>query len=345
MRPKRLTPETPSRGGKLPYAPGRLSINTDTIPGYAAYTGKVLNIPDAYSLEVTAPYHFVQQFDEDCGYRTKSILVIPLKSNRNAVIGVLQIINGQDENGRVIPFTSEDEKLMFHFAGTAAVALERAQLMRSIILRMIRLAEMRDPEETGAHVNRVASYAVELYEQWAHKRRLSQREVDRVRDTLRMAAMLHDVGKVAIADAILKKPGKLTAQEYEVMKTHTVKGAELFRDGDSDLDGAAGEVALNHHECWNGSGYPGVIVKTLDGIRMSGKRGEEIPFFGRIVSICDVYDALTSRRSYKDPWAESRALTVLEEGSGKQFDPELAAIFLSRIETMKHIQSRYPENE
>ncbi len=89
---------------------------------------------------------------------------------------------------------------------------------------MIRLAEMRDPEETGAHVNRVASYAVELYEQWAHKRRLSQREVDRVRDTLRMAAMLHDVGKVAIADAILKKPGKLTAQEYEVMKTHTVKG-------------------------------------------------------------------------------------------------------------------------
>jgi len=330
-------------GAKLPYSIYSLPIDTNSIAGYTAATGEILNIEDAYCIDENVCYRFRRDVDEETGYRTQSILTIPLKTLRNDVIGVLQIINARNSESRVIPFTQEDERLMKHFAGTAAVALERAQLTRNIILRTIRMAEMRDPKETGPHVNRVASYAVELYEKWASRRGLPAKDVEAVRDTLRMAAMLHDVGKVAISDTILKKPAKLTTEEYAIMKTHTVQGAELFKDSRSDLDDAAAEVALNHHEFWNGAGYPGVVVWDSNGTKVRGKSGEEIPLFGRIVAICDVYDALMSRRSYKDSWDEPKILRILEEEAGKQFDPELVEIFLSSMETIRLIRKRYPD--
>ena len=119
---------------------------------------------------------------------------------------------------------------MQHFASIAAVALERAQMTRSILLRMIRMSEMRDPKETSAHVNRVGGYAVELYEQWARDHRVSSHELEMERDSLRMAAMLHDVGKIAISDMILKKTGRFSDDEYQIMKQHTFLGARLFLD-------------------------------------------------------------------------------------------------------------------
>ena len=149
------------------------------------------------------------------------MLTIPLKAANGDVLGVLQIINAQDAENRVIPFSEKDEKMMMHFASIAAVALERAQMTRAIILRMIKMAELRDPKETGAHVNRVGGFAVELYEKWALNRNLDQNIIDKNRDVLRMAAMLHDVGKVAISDIILKKPGRFNNDEYEIMKQHT----------------------------------------------------------------------------------------------------------------------------
>ena len=119
---------------------------------------------------------------------------------------------------------------MYHFAAVAAVALERAQMTRALILRMIRMAEMRDPKETGSHVNRVAGFSVEIYEQWALRRKKKKKDIDKTRDVLRMAAMLHDVGKVATSDLILKKPARLNADEYEAMKLHTIQGARLFQN-------------------------------------------------------------------------------------------------------------------
>ena len=126
-------------------------------------------------------------------------------------------------------------------------------MTRGMILRTIRMAEMRDPKETGAHVNRVGAYAVEVYEAWARRQGAPQSEIDAKRDIFRMAAMLHDVGKVAIADAILKKPGKLDPDEFEIMKGHTVHGGRLFLDRQSEFDDAAQDVALNHHERWDGA--------------------------------------------------------------------------------------------
>jgi response regulator RpfG family c-di-GMP phosphodiesterase len=243
--------------------------------------------------------------------------------------------------------------MMMHFASIAAVALERAQMTRAIILRMIRMAELRDPKETGAHVNRVGGFAVELYEKWALKRNLAQKEIDSNRDILRMAAMLHDVGKVAISDLILKKPGRFNNDEFEVMKQHTILGAQLFLGQKSDFDEAASQVALSHHERWDGKGYPGYVDihtgqpmagHTGSNGQAQGKEREDIPLFGRIVALADVYDALSSARIYKEAWEESEVLATIEKEAGYHFDPELVEIFFSSIDVLRSIQKRYADN-
>jgi HD-GYP domain-containing protein (c-di-GMP phosphodiesterase class II) len=280
------------------------------------------------------------------------VITIPLKTARKEILGILQIINAQDANKQVIPFSKADEKMMLHFASTAAVALERAQMTRAILLRMIRMSELHDPKETGAHVNRVGGYALELYEQWARRNQIDSKEIDRARDSLRMAAMLHDVGKVAISDVILKKPGRFNDDEFEVMKQHTILGARLFLDTQSDFDEAAMQVALSHHERWDGKGYPGYVdVATgepLKDFRLAdgtarGKKGEEIPIFGRIVALADVYDALSSARVYKEAWDEADVLAIIEEEAGHQFDPELVEIFFSSLNVLRSIQERYQD--
>jgi len=342
------------RNEKLIYSTFRVPIDTKSIAGYVAATGRALNIEDVYRLEATLPYRFSKRFDESAGYKTQSVLTIPLENSSRAILGILQIINAQDAEGRITNFAHRDELMMHHFASVAAVALERAQMTRALILRMIRMAEMRDPRETGSHVNRVAGFAVEIYEQWALRHHVDRKVIDKSRDVLRMAAMLHDVGKVATSDLILKKPAKLNSDEYEDMKQHTIHGARLFMQQQSDFDEAAGVVALNHHERWDGTGYPGHIDfrtgKPIEGYTLSdgtprGKKADEIPLFGRIVALADVFDALSTKRTYKDAWEESTILEQIEKNSGTHFDPELVEVFFSRYEMLRSIQKRYSEEE
>jgi len=339
-------------GEKLVYSTFSIPVNQKSIAGYVAASGQPLNLPDVYKIDSSKPYRFAKEIDEDSHYTTRSILTIPLKNFNDDALGILQIINAQSEDRQVITFSEKDEKMMLHFASIAAVALERAQMTRAILLRMIRMAEMRDPKETGAHVNRVAGYSIEIYEHWARKNGYSDIEIDRNRDIFRMAAMLHDVGKVAISDTILKKPARFTKEEYDIIKQHTVLGARLFADRQSDFDEAAGVVALNHHERWDGKGYPGYVsVETgnplpehtnADGTAV-GKKAEEIPLFGRIVALADVFDALSSARAYKEAWSEDQVLDTLRKDSGTHFDPALVDIFFNKIETIKSIQQRYQE--
>ena len=339
-----------ARNEKLIYSTFTLPINKLSMAGYVATTGQPLNITDVYRIEPTLPYKFSRAFDEASRYKTQSALTLPLKSGNGNILGILQIINAQDESRKVIPFSDNDERTMMHFASIAAVALERAQMTRAIILRMIRMAELRDPKETGDHVNRVGGFAVELYEKWALKRNIDQQEIDRNRDLLRMAAMLHDVGKVAISDLILKKPGRFSSDEFEIMKQHTILGAQLFLGKQSDFDDAAAQVAFTHHERYDGKGYPGHVDlesgKPLPGFeyhkgRARGKKGDEIPLFGRIVALADVFDALSTARIYKEAWDESQVLDTIEKEAGYHFDPELVEIFFSSIEVLRSVQKRY----
>jgi HD-GYP domain-containing protein (c-di-GMP phosphodiesterase class II) len=339
-------------GGKLIYSTFSIPIDENTIAGFAAYTGQIINIDDVYGMDPALPYNFNPSFDQQAGYKTGSMLTLPLTTHRGEIVGALQIINAQNEHGEIVPFADEDERIMSHFASIATMAIERAKLTRTIILRMIGMAEMRDPKETGAHVNRVGAYAVELYERWAQKNNVSEHDIESQRDVFRMAAMMHDVGKVAVSDTILKKPGRFTEEEFQIMKGHTWLGARLFRERQSEFDDAAALVALNHHERWDGHGYPGHIDPLtntpLAGYvdqngRPRGKRGEEIPIFGRIVSVCDVYDALCSKRVYKPAWDENESLKLLEQGAGSQFDPELVEIFLDHIDVIRSLRDRYPD--
>jgi response regulator RpfG family c-di-GMP phosphodiesterase len=341
------------QGEKLIYSTFTMPINKSSIAGYVASTGKYLNLPNVYAIDTDAPYHFNDNFDRSNEYTTRSSLTIPLTNPTGDVMGVLQVINPQDEENHIIPFSENDVTTMMSFASMAAVALERARMTRALILRMVRMAEMRDPKETGAHVNRVAGYAVEIYERWARVRNIPEKEIAKNRDVLRGAAMLHDAGKVAISDLILKKPGRFTEEEYEIMKHHAILGARLFLDRQSDFDAAALEVALNHHERWDGKGYPGFVdVETGDPIpghidengMAVGKEGEESPIFGRIVALADVFDALSSARVYKEAWSEADVLETIEKESGAQFDPEVVRIFFAGLDTMRSIQERYRDD-
>ncbi len=337
-------------GQKLIYSTFKVNINRQSISGYVASTGQILNIPDVYQIPSDAPYHFDSNYDRLSEYKTTSMLTVPLKTNRNEIVGVLQIINAKDENGRVMRFNEADEPFVLHFAGLVSIVLQRAQMTRALLLRMIGMAELRDPKETGAHVNRVASYAVEIYERWANRRSIPREEIDKNRDILRMAAMLHDVGKVAISDLILKKPGRFTEDEYEIIKSHTYLGAQLFREKQSDFDEIAALVALTHHENYDGTGYPGYVdvesgaplQKGPDG-KALGRKGGDIPIFGRVVALADVYDALSSRRVYKEAWDEEAVLKETKSLSGTKFDPELVEVFFESLDFIRSIRKRYPD--
>jgi len=184
--------------------------------------------------------------------------------------------------------------------------LEEARLQ--ILYRLARAAEYRD-DDTGQHTKRVGLSAGRIAEALA----LDPYEVKRIR----MAAPLHDVGKIGIPDSILLSSGKLSAADFEVMKTHCSIGADLLSSEDVPLLGLAAEVALTHHEWWDGSGYP------------AGLAGDAVPLSGRIVAVADTFDALTHSRPYKQAWPAERAFDELTRLSGQAFDPDVVGAFLS----------------
>jgi len=164
--------------------------------------------------------------------------------------------------------------------------------------------------------------------------------------------MLHDVGNVGISDYILRKPGRLSDEEYNIMKQHVVMGAKLFMNTQSEFDEIACQIALNHHERWDGTGYPGYVTPVTGNVlpgyedetgKARGKRGEEIPLFGRVVAIADVYDALSNKRAYKDAWKEEDVIHELQKGAGKHFDPEMVEALLSRLDMLRSIAQRYAD--
>ncbi len=335
---------TDQSSNKYLYMNYELEVDQESLAGYVALSGKSLTIDDAYDIPPDQPYRFNPSFDASSGYRTRSMLVAPLMTSRGKVVGVLQIINATSEQGEVVPFSERDRLYVSFLANQAAIAIERAIMNRELLLRTIKMAQFRDPRETGMHVNRVGAYSAEIYQRWANRRGLDEEEVKHNKDLIRVAAMLHDVGKVAISDTILKKPGRLTREEFEEVKLHTVRGAQLYSDPSSELEVACREIALNHHERWDGLGYPG----QLDDVDAElprlgrGKAGEEIPIAARIVALADVYDALVSARVYKDAWPEDRVMDTITGEAGTRFDPEVVSAFLEIYEVISAIRARYP---
>ncbi|ACV64864.1 response regulator receiver modulated metal dependent phosphohydrolase [Desulfofarcimen acetoxidans DSM 771] len=197
---------------------------------------------------------------------------------------------------------------------------ELQDLQVELIHRLGRAAEFRD-NDTGAHITRIGKYSFEL----AKAAGLSDKECRLILH----ASTMHDIGKIGIADEILLKPERLTPDEWEIMKTHTTKGAKILAGSSSDVLQMAEQIALNHHEKWDGSGYP------------TGLKGDEIPLAGRITAICDVFDALLSKRPYKNAWSLEEAVAEMKKGSGTHFDPNLIEIFLKIIPHILAIRQKY----
>ncbi|UZP68973.1 HD domain-containing protein [Desulfovibrio mangrovi] len=326
------------------YSSVTVPITEHSIVGYSALSGEMLVIDDAYNLSPDLPFKFNDSYDKTTGYRTTSILTIPLKIAQGKLVGVMQIINAKDSEGRSIPFDNQAKTYIPLFANNTAIAIERGILTRELILRMMKMAELRDPTETAAHVQRVGAYSAEIYHRYALNKGIPVKELKRTKDLLRLAAMLHDVGKVGISDAILKKPGKLTDDEFDIIKLHTVYGGRLFENSTSDLDAMCRDIALNHHERWTGGGYPGHMNDLFDGpphIGTHSKSGEEIPLVARVCALADVYDALTSPRSYKEPFTEERTLEIINKDSGTHFDPEIVDAFLQIYDVILAIRAKY----
>ncbi len=198
---------------------------------------------------------------------------------------------------------------------------ELALTQEVTIYSLASLAETRDPE-TGGHILRTQRYVRLLAEQLRDQARFSDVLNDTTINLLYLSAPLHDIGKVGVPDHILNKPGKLTREEFEEMKNHTVYGRDALRIAEEKLGSnsfmrLAREIAYTHQEKWDGSGYP------------QGLKGDAIPVSGRLMAVADVYDALVSKRIYKPPFSHRKAVRIIEEGRGSHFDPDMVDAFMT----------------
>ncbi|WP_348698441.1 two-component system response regulator [Duganella fentianensis] len=207
-----------------------------------------------------------------------------------------------------------------HLSLVRAEELEKTRLQ--IIHKLGKAAEYKD-NETGLHVIRMSHFA----------RYLAQAAGcdDTFVEQLFLAAPMHDIGKIGIPDAVLLKPGKLDADEWKIMQGHVDIGAEILGDDDSSLLQMAASIARNHHEKWDGSGYP------------RGISGEQIPLEARIVAIADVFDALTSVRPYKNAWTVEEAFALIRKEAGSHFDPQLAQLFLTLDAQIREVQRNWAD--
>lgn len=207
------------------------------------------------------------------------------------------------------------------------LSLVQAQELQDTRLKIVQClgaaAEYKD-NETGLHVIRMSNYAQIIA--------LAAGYSDRAANELLHAAPMHDVGKIGIPDAILRKPGKLSEEEWALMRQHTTIGARIIGDHSSGLLQMAAVVALNHHEKWDGSGYP------------NGLAGEDIPHVARIVALADVFDALTSIRPYKDAWSVEKALDLIHSESGRHFDPDLVRLFMDCLPKFIEIHDKWKDS-
>ena len=287
--------------------------------GYSVKSGENLLVEDAYK-----DPRFDRRSDERTHYRTTSVMTVPLREGSGKVMGVYQAINKKGESA---VFSKQDLERLVLTAVYSAKTIESARLteelqkskeeleatQEELIHILGDISESRS-HETGDHIRRVAeiSYKLALYYG------LPQAEANKIR----LAAPMHDLGKVSIPDAVLNKPGRFTDEEFAKMKSHAGEGEQILMQSKRELLRFAATLAGSHHERWDGKGYP------------RGLKGEEIPLAGRICAVADVLDALASPRCYKPAWPEEKVREEFVKQRGAQFQPELVDVLLEHWDEM-----------
>ena len=332
-------------------------ITTKSIAGYVAASGEVVRIDDVYKISSKKSYSFNPE-NERAHYHTKSVLCFPLKNYQDQVIGVVQLINrrapGEEEP---VSFENEHIQLVTPIASVLATHIERADMLENIRQKNVRLrqrnqelgeqraqvialqaeteeafllsiqllaraSEIHD-EGTGNHIVRVNEYSYFLANELGMPRAFC--------DEIRYSAQLHDVGKMSVDVAVLKKKGRLNKKERAEMDKHPLYGHQIL-DAAPRLSMAA-EIALYHHEMWQGGGYP------------LGVAEEDIPLSARIVAVADIYDALRSERPYKPAFGHKKAIDIMLKGDDRinpaaQFDPKLLTLLQKQHRGMNEIYRR-----
>jgi HD-GYP domain-containing protein (c-di-GMP phosphodiesterase class II) len=319
-------------------------IGPGSIAGHVAHKGRTVLIDDVYRIPRRSPYRFDPTFERR-NYTTRSMFCFPLRNLQNDVIGVVQLINCRSRKHKdPVPFPRDVERLVAPIARVVGHSIERAEMLdqiraknRTLSMRNKQLAEQRariaglqeeteaafkvsvtllaraaeiHDEETGNHIIRVNEYSyaiaklLDMDDAWC--------------DEIRYSAQLHDVGKMSVDAAVLKKKGALDADEREEMNRHTVYGYQILSASPRLSLGA--EIALHHHEKWDGTGYPNRIA------------GTAIPVSARIVQMADIYDALRSERPYKPSFSHERSVEIMTRGDDRidptgHFDPTLVRLF------------------
>ena len=296
-----------------------IPLGDDRLPAFVARMGKVMNVPDARSLPEGAPFRLDLTGDARTGYWTRSVLAVPLQTNGECK-GVVELINRVGSAGEVLKFPADDLPKVEALASVMALAIHNIQLQQQLkiahmdtIIRLSVAAEYRD-DDTAAHIRRISRGSAVL----ARAVGLSRSEVE----LLEYASPMHDIGKIGIPDSILRKPGALTQEERDIMKTHTLIGGKILEDPRTDLITLAREVAMSHHERWDGAGYP------------RGLTGEDIPMPARLVAIVDVFDALLAKRCYKEAFPLEKALDIITAENGKHFDPDVTEALLMNLDDL-----------
>lgn len=297
------------------------------LAGYVVKTGEPLNIPDAYN-----DSRFNPDIDKETGYRTKTILCMPIKNNNKEIIGAFQVLNKL--NG---VFTKGDEDLLAAIGGSASIALENAQLFEqqkelykeqkelfeSFIDTLATSIDARD-KITAGHSSRVKLYSMLLVDELGCD--------EKFKELVEKAAILHDIGKIGIRDSVLQKEGKLTDDEYKHIQEHVRITHDILEKIHMSQDfKTITEIACSHHEKYDGSGY----YRHLS--------GENIPYGGRILAVADVFDAITSKRHYRDKMPIQNVIDILLSGKDKHFDGNLVDTFL-KISVDKIIRVFLTEN-
>lgn len=296
------------------------------LAGYVCKTGEMLNIKDPYD-----DPRFNKEIDKKTGYITENLLCMPMKNRDNDIIGIFQVLNKKDG-----PFNKSDEDLLMAIASQAGVSLENAQMARdqkaafhSFIKTLSSTIDARDPITAG-HSERVAHYSELIGEEM----KLEKEELE----TLNYSALLHDIGKIGVRESILTKEGRLTLEEYRHIQKHAEYTYDILKNirFERHLQHVP-EIAASHHEKMDGSGY------------FRGISGHEIPLLGRILALGDVFDAITSRRHYRDRMPFDRVLKILKRDSGSHFDPDIVDAFfdipLHRLGNILLIEQRLISEE
>ena len=281
------------------------------LAGYVAQSGEIINIKDAYS-----DSRFNQDIDKETGYKTKTILCMPIWNMKHEILGVFQVLNKQ--NGT---FSKEDEEVLIAIGSSAGIAIENARLFESQQLMINQQKELfknfvdtlaasidaRD-KITAGHSNRVKMYSELICD--------AMNTDEKTKANIIHAAILHDIGKIGIKDAVLQKNGKLTDDEYKHIQEHVKITSDILnRVYISEEFKEVAEIASSHHEKYDGTGY----FRKL--------KGNEIPFGGRVLAVSDVFDAITSKRHYRDKMPIKNALEIIKSGAWKHFDGDIVDAF------------------